>query len=126
LPLGQGHYGIPLHPLLDATHSILAPASRGTYLTAGMRLVGTMMLLWSEHWKDLTNGRYGMTVEEIADRTSLTPTQVRSVLDKMVKVRLVRERADGWELTVDRWTEEALRPWVAQANYRPVQSPQRT
>lgn len=87
-----------------------------------MRLVGTMMLLWQEDWHRLSGGRYGMTVEEIADRTSLTDKQVRGVLEKMTKVLLVRERADGWELTVDRWVEAALRPWVAKANHRPVKS----
>lgn len=126
LPLGQGHYGIPLDPLKRSVMHLLGPASRGTYLTAGMRLVAMMMLLWRDEWKRMGNGRYGMEPAHIADCTSLTETQVRAILAKLVDVRLVRERADGWELTLERWEEEALRPWVAQANYRPVQSPQRT
>lgn len=120
LPIGEGHYGAPLGDLRKAVHTILSPDSRGCHLSPAMRLVATMMLLWEEDWSRLSGGRYGMTVEEIADRTSLEPRIVRATLAKMVDVRLIRERTDGWELTWKTWYEEALKPWVAHANARHV------
>jgi hypothetical protein len=118
LPIGKGHYGIPIHPVLKATISVLAPASRGTYLSPAMRLVAVTMLLWKDDWDKLSNGRYGMTAAELADRTSLTEQQVIATLAKLVDVQMVRERADGWELTIDRWQEAVLRPAVARASAR--------
>lgn len=119
-PIGQGFYGKPLHPIHSATLTLLAPASRGTYLSPAMRLVATMMLLWSEDWSRLSNGRRGMSAAEIADRTSLTEQQVRNTMAKLVDVQLVREFADGWELTLERWKDAVLKPWVASANFRKV------
>lgn len=85
-----------------------------------MRLVATMMILWEEDWHRLSNGRYGMSAAEIADRTSLTEAQVQAIMAKLVDVNLAMEMADGWKLTLEAWIESHLRPWVARANQRPV------
>ena len=111
-------YGVPMHPVRLAAHGILGCASRGVYLSPAMRLVAVMMLLWAEDWSRMGNGRYGMTPEEIADRTSLTEKQVRDTLTKMVECRLVRERADSWELTEEDWKRSVLKHWLDEANFR--------
>lgn len=84
-----------------------------------MRLVATMMLLWGEDWLRVSNGRRGFTSEEIADRTSLTPSQVEQTLAKMDDVKLVKTYADGWVLTIDRWKESVLGVWRKQAMLTP-------
>lgn len=119
MPMGKGHYGKVMPEIEKATHTLLAPASRGVYLSPAMRLVATMMLLWGEDWERLSNGRRGMSEAEIADRTSLTESQVRATLQKLDDVQLVRSYADGWSLTLDRWREAVLKPWVAKAKLTP-------
>lgn len=124
-PLGKGHFGEPMPPLVSATHTLLGCTSRGVHLSPAMRLVAVMMLLWGEEWRRLSNGRTGMSADDIADRTSLTTKQVTATLDKMAEVKLVQQHADGWSLTIPEWKKHALGPWMDEANSRTKLRPTR-
>ena len=100
-----------MHPLMCNTHILLGCKSLGVYLSPAMRLVAVTMLLWSEEWPNYSEGRYGMTYDELSDRTSLTPEQIEKTLHKMREVRLVEQRADGWMLTLDRFIGSVLAIW---------------
>jgi hypothetical protein len=78
-----------------------------------MRLVATTLLLWSDLWQEESGGRIGMTPDELADRTSLTPIQVDAALAKLEEVRFVQMRADGYILTFEEWKRDVLSKWKA-------------
>jgi len=100
-----------MDPVLCDMHIALGCKSLGVYLSPAMRLVTVQMLLWQEEWPRMSEGRYGMTYDEISDRTSLTVRQVEETLYKMREVRLVEQRADGWMLTFDRFKGSVLAAW---------------
>lgn len=93
-------------------HSVYGCVSTGVGLTPSMRLVAGMMLMWGKDWSRITEGRYGMTIEEIADRTSLAPVVIERALEQMVDCKMVERRADGWRLTIERWQESVLPFWL--------------
>lgn len=76
-----------------------------------MRLVALTLLLWADCWEAISNGRKGMDIDAIAERTSLTEDQVRMTLTKLENVRLIQQRADGWVLTLDDYRAVVLDPF---------------
>lgn len=91
-------------------HLLLGSGPRSLMLTAGMRLVAMTLLLWREEWPKISEGRYGMSADEIAACTTLTPEAVDAILVKLEGLLMVRKRADGWELTFDQWLAASGNP----------------
>lgn len=76
-----------------------------------MRLVAAVLLLWADCWEAISNGRKGMDISVLAERTSLTHDQVRATLTKLEEVRLIRQTAEGWVLTLEEYRAHALTPF---------------
>lgn len=104
-----------LSPVEQSAHTVLGCRSRGVHLSPAMRLVALMFLLWESEWNAESGGRSSMSIEEIADRTSLEDHAVATTLERLANVSLIEQRADGWILTLDKWRTEVFPKWMERA-----------
>lgn len=91
------------------SHRLLAPTSKGTKLSAGMRLVALVLLLWDE---ENDPKRVSMTPDFIADRTSIPLEKLPPIMDNLEAIGLVQMYADGWRLTMDHFNRTTGKLWT--------------